>query len=133
MQTLFKFLPILLALFLAQPIAAQNNYVQLVFYNNGTPSPASTQNYKSSRRAPSRVPLLPVCYFDGESITFLSDAEEFVLPYSIKDENGVEVALGTVIVNSEMLGIIDLSMLPVGNYQFILGLEQNYYAFFEKI
>lgn len=133
MQTIFKFLPILLALLFAHPVVAQNNYVQLVFYNNDTPSYDVNYIKKPIRRSPARIPTFPTCYFDGETITFTSDSEEYVLPYSINDKNGVEVASGTVIVNSEMLGIIDVCMLPMGSYQLVLGLEQNYYAIFEKI
>lgn len=132
MQTLFKILPILLAMFLAQPVVAQDNYAQLVFYYSSNIDKASDKVNKPTRRSPSRVPALPACYFDGDTITFTTDNDEFVLPYSIIDVNGIEVASGTITVTPEMSSIIDVSMLPLGSYIFALDLGQKYYASFER-
>lgn len=132
MQTLFKFLPILLAMFLAQPVVAQNNYVQLIFYNHDTSGPDVNYTPKPIRRSPTRIPSLPTCYFDGETITFTSDNGEFVLPYSIIDDNGIEVMSGTITHTSEMSSTIDVSMLPLGSYILALEFGQKYYTSFER-
>lgn len=119
-------------MFLAQPVVAQDNYAQLVFYYNSNIDKASDKVNKPTRRSPSRVPALPACYFDGDTITFTTDNDEFVLPYSIIDVNGIEVASGTITVTPEMSSIIDVSMLPAGWYQLELVSNQNYTAPFEK-
>ena len=132
MQTLFKILPILLAMFLAQPVVAQDNYAQLIFYYSSNIDKASDKVNKPTRRSPSRVPALPACYFDGDTITFTTDNDELVLPYSIIDVNGIAVASGTITVAPEMSSIIDVSMLPAGYYQLVVGFDQNCYACFYR-
>lgn len=132
MQTLFKILPLLLGFLLAKPAVAQNSYAQLIFYNNSSPNSVPQVFGRVIRRSPYQQPMLPVCYFDGETITITSNNEEFVLPYYIKEENGVKVLSGTITVTPAMSITIDVSMLPAGYYQLVVGFDQNYYASFER-
>lgn len=126
-----KFTSSILALFFAQQVAAQDLYKELTFYNNAKPVIEIGESSKMKRRAPARVPQLPSCYSGEAAITFISDGDDYVIPYYVSDATGNVVMAGIVDFDPANPGIVDISVLSAGTYSITITCGVEYTASFD--
>lgn len=125
-----KLLSFFAALLLARPICAHEVLKELCFVNEMTPT-SDVLIKKLPRRAPARIPQLPTCYSGEAAITFISDGDDYVIPYYVSDATGNVVMAGIVDFDPANPGIVDISALSAGTYSITITCGVEYTASFD--